>query len=156
VSGGTNDVVVTADGVYTAPLELTYPYKRTVGPVMSRSFTSLRDGRIEGGQVADGTVIVPPPDFDPRTGSPVTEFVEVGPAGIVVSWSWVPEPMLGHPLDRPFAFALITLDGANSPMLHAVDCGSPDRLKSGSRVTVRWAAERVGSISDIECFEVIK
>jgi uncharacterized OB-fold protein len=145
---------VTDEGVFTAPLELFYPYKRTLGPVMSRFFTSLRDGRIEGGRGADGAVVVPPPDFDPRTGAAVTEFVEVGPSGSVVNWTWVPHPADGQPLTTPFAWALILLDGATVPMLHAVDVSSPDSLSVGMRVRARFADERVGGITDIACFEV--
>ncbi len=29
----------------------------------------------------------------------------------MTSWTWVPEPVAGQPFDRPFAFALVTLDG---------------------------------------------
>jgi uncharacterized protein len=144
-----------ADGTFTAPLDLTYPYKRTVGPVMSRFFTALRDGRIEGGRTVDGTVLVPPPDFDPRTGAPVDDFVEVATTGTVTSWAWNPSPVLGQPLTNPFAWALITLDGATTPLLHAVAAKSAAAIKTGSRVQVRWADERVGAITDIACFEVI-
>jgi uncharacterized protein len=143
------------DEIYTAPLDLSYPYKRTVGPVMSHFFTALRDGRIEGGRTATGTVLVPPPDFDPTTGAPVIDFVEVGTEGVVVSWSWNPAPVLGQPLAEPFAWALITLEGATTPMLHAVAASSPSAIATGTRVRVRWAAERVGAITDIACFEVV-
>jgi uncharacterized protein len=140
---------------YTAPLDLTYPYKRTVGPVMSRFFTALRDGRIEGGRTADGTVLVPPPDFDPITGAPVVDFVEVSTTGTVASWSWNPTPVPGQPLAEPFAWALVTLDGATTPMLHALAASSPAAVATGTRVRVRWAEERVGAITDIACFEVV-
>ena len=46
---------------------------------------------------------------------------EVGPEGVVTSWTWVDEPNPNHPLDRPFAFALIQLDGADTAMVHVVD-----------------------------------
>jgi hypothetical protein len=81
------------------------------------------------------------------------ELVEVGSAGTVVSWSWLPSPLDGQPLDRPFAWALIRLDGADTAMLHAVDAGSAAAMRTGMRVTARWAADRVGSIRDIACFE---
>ena len=38
-------------------------------------------------------------------------------------------------------------------MLHAVDAGSAAAMRTGMRVRARWAAERVGSIRDIACFE---
>ena len=65
----------------------------------------------------------------------------------------MPEPVAGQPLDRPFAFALVRLDGADTPMLHAVDVASPDEVETGMRVQVRWADERAGAITDIACFE---
>ena len=42
-----------------------------------------------------------------------------------------PIPSEQHPLDHPFAFAFIRLDGASTPLLHAVDAGSPDALAVG-------------------------
>jgi uncharacterized OB-fold protein len=71
----------------------------------------------------------------------------------VVSWSWLPEPLEGQPLDRPFAWALIRLDGADTAMLHAVDTGSAAEMRTGLRVRARWAPERTGHIRDITCFE---
>lgn len=141
--------------IFTAPLALTYPYKRTVGPVMSRFFTELRDGKVIGGRAPDGAVIVPPPDFDPVSGAPITEFVDLESTGTVVTWSWNAEPVADQPLTEPFAWALITLDGATTPMLHAVAVSSPDEIHVGTRVQVRWATERQGAITDIACFEVI-
>jgi uncharacterized OB-fold protein len=68
--------------------------------------------------------------------------------------AWVTTPMRTHPLDRPFAWALVKLDGADTPLLHALDCGSADRAQPGTRVKIRWAAETTGHLSDIECFEI--
>ena len=70
-----------------------------------------------------------------------------------MSWSWQPEPLAGQPLGRPFGWALIRLDGADTAMLHAVDAGSAAAMRTGMRVRPRWAADRVGSIRDIACFE---
>jgi uncharacterized OB-fold protein len=135
---------------------LEYPggYTRSVGPVIGRFLTSLRDGRIEGVRVADGRVLVPPTEYDPVTSDPVgDDWVEVGPAGIVQSWTWVTEPRRDkQPLDHPFAFALIRPDGADTALLHVVDAGSPDAMSVGMRVAPRWRTERVGNIRDIEAF----
>jgi len=69
-----------------------------------------------------------------------------------VSWTWQPEPLAGQPLDRPFAWALIRLDGADTPLIHAVDAGSPDAIATGARVHAHWAEETVGAITDIAYF----
>jgi uncharacterized OB-fold protein len=66
----------------------------------------------------------------------------------------VTRPREKQPLPRPFAFALIRLDGADTALLHAVDAGDPSRLRTGARVRPRWRAETVGEIGDIECFEL--
>jgi uncharacterized OB-fold protein len=135
---------------------LEYPggYTRSVGPVIGRFLTGLREGRLLGVRLAGGRVLVPPTEYDPATSEPVgDDWVEVGPAGTVQSWSWVAHPRAGkHPLEHPFAFALIRLDGADTAMLHAVDSGSPDAIAVGTRVAPRWRSERTGSVRDIETF----
>ena len=138
--------------VLEAPNILEYPYTRTVGPVIGRFMTSLREGRIEGVRGTDGRVIVPPTEYDPVTSEALDEFVEVGDAGVVTTWAWVSQPRAGNPLDRPFAWALIRLDGADTALLHAVDAGDEARMATGMRVKVRWREERVGEIQDIACF----
>ncbi len=139
--------------VLSAPHVLEYPYKRSLGPVIGRFFTSLREGRIEGIKTAAGRVIVPPTEYDPETSEPLSEFVEVGSAGVVMSWAWVTRPRANHPLQQPFAWALVRLDGADTGMLHAVDAGSESAMSTGMRVRVRWASEREGGMRDIACFE---
>ena len=98
-----------------APVTVSFDYTRSTGPVLGRFLTGLRDGALVGGRTSDGRVMVPPPEFDPVTHEPVTDFVEVAGTGTVTTWSWVPEPVAEQPFDRPFAFALITLDGADTP-----------------------------------------
>ncbi len=129
-----------------------YDYRRSLGPVLSRFFTSLRERRIEGVRTADGRVLVPPAEYDPQTGEPTGEFVEVGQSGVVTSWAWVTRPRENHPLDRPFAFALIRLDGADVAMLHVVDAGRESRMSTGMRVVAKWRPQTVGEIRDIDCF----
>ena len=138
--------------VLTAPLVLEYPYTRTVGDVMGRFFTSLRDGRIEGIRGSDGRIICPPTEYDPVTSETLSEFVAVGPAGEVTTWTWVTKPLADNPLDRPFAWALIRLDGADTAMLHAVDAGTAAKMASGMRVRAQWREATEGGIRDIECF----
>lgn len=137
---------------FTAPFELTYAYKRSLGPVLSGFFTALRSGRILGARAADGRVIVPPAEYDPLTGAATTGLVEVGQEGTVSSWTWIAEPREAHPLPHPFAMALIRLEGADSELLHAVDAGSPEAMSAGMTVRAAWRPVRTGSIRDIACF----
>jgi uncharacterized protein len=141
-------------------LEFPGGYTRSVGPVIGRFLSELRDGRLVGVRTRGGRVIFPPTEYDPDSGEAVTsEYVEVGPVGTVESWSWVGEPLASHPLDRPFAWALIKPDGADTAMVHVVDLGPFERgakppkfLKTGMRVRPRLRGERTGGIGDIEAF----
>lgn len=137
----------------SAPLIVEYPFRRSLGPTLSAFFTGLREGIVVGIRRKDGTVLVPPTEYDPETSEALDDLVEVGQSGVVTAWAWVHEPRPNQPIARPFAWALVRLDGADTAILHAVDAGSLDRMNTGMRVRVRWAAERVGHINDIACFE---
>ncbi len=139
--------------ILSAPYRLEYAYRRSLGPVLSRFFTGLRDRVLVGNRTASGRVLVPPAEADPATGEATGDFVEVGPGGVVATWAWVDAPLERHPLDRPFAFALVTLDGADTSLLHVVDAGEASAMRTGMRVRPRWRSKPVGSILDIECFE---
>lgn len=138
----------------SAPLDVGFDYTRSTGPTLGRFLSDLRRRRVTGNRGADGRVHVPPLEYDPVTTEPLSEFVEVPATGVVRGWSWIPEPLEGQPLDRPFAWALIQLDGADTSLLHAVDAGTPSSIRTGARVRARWRPERVGAITDIECFEL--
>jgi uncharacterized protein len=136
----------------SAPLTLQFDYTRSVGATLGAFFTALRERRVVGVRGSDGRVHVPPAEYDPVTYEPLTEMVPVSSVGTVVSWTWQSEPLEGQPLDRPFAWALIKLDGADTPLMHAVDAGDSSKIKTGARVHVHWADEPVGSINDIAYF----
>jgi uncharacterized OB-fold protein len=128
------------------------PYRRSVGPVIGAFLTGLRDRRIMASRTSAGRVICPPLEYDPDSGDAVgDDLIEVGPAGTVRHWAVIGEPLRHHPLDHPFAWALIQMDGADTTMVHAVDT---TELDAGTRVVPRWRDERVGHLTDIECFEV--
>jgi uncharacterized OB-fold protein len=136
-----------------APMKVEFDYTRSLGPLLSQFMTGLAGKQVLGGVLSDGRVVVPPPEYDPVTHAPITEVTPVASAGVVDSWSWVADPVAGQPFDRPFAWALIRLDGADAPLLHAVDVSSPDQISTGMRVRARWAEERTGTIRDLACFE---
>ena len=133
---------------------LEFPYKRSLGPVVGAFMTGLRDRKIVGVKTAGGRVLCPPLEYDPDTGDATTDFVDLPETGTVQEFAWVTEPLRKHPLDRPFAWALIQIDGADTRMLHAVDAGSRDNIARGTKVLVRWGAETKGHMTDIACFEV--
>lgn len=140
--------------VLSQAFELGFTYTRSTGPVVGRFLTALRDRRIIGNRASDGRVIVPPMEYDPDTAEALDEFVEVGQAGEIVSWCWVKQPREAHPLDEPFAWAMIRLDGADVPMVHCIRAASEDAVKTGGRVKVVWVDEPRGFIDDIKYFEL--
>ncbi len=138
----------TDEKALTASHTLEYTYKRSLGPVLSRFFTALRDRRFLGIRRADGTVMVPPKEYDPDTGQALDEWVDVSDQGVVKSWSWVSHPRRQQPFEHPFAYALVLLDGSDTPFLHVVDVPGEASMKTGMRVKARWADETKGLITD--------
>lgn len=144
---------VASDGSFGAPLELAYPYARTVGPTYQRFLEGLAAGQLLGTRADDGSVVVPAGEFDPFSGAPLTEWVEVGPEGTVVAWTWEPSPDESSPLSEPFAWVLVRPDGADTAMVHACAASGPDAMSVGMRVQARFAAGATPQISALECFE---
>src|SRR3954451_9252110 len=138
--------------VLTAPLVIEYPFSRTTGPVIGAFLTGLREQVIVGTKTSDGRVLVPPMEYDPITGEAAQELVEVGPGGTVTTWAWAHQPRPKDPLDHPFGWALIRIDGAESALLHAVDAGGIGVMATGMHVVPRWRDEREGHINDLACF----
>ena len=104
----------------SALLIVEYPFRRSLGPVLSAFFTGLREGIVIGIRRKNGTVLVPPTEYDPETSEPLDDLVEVGQAGVVTAWAWVAEPRPNQPLSKPFAWALVRLDGADTAMLSGI------------------------------------
>ncbi|MCX4631530.1 OB-fold domain-containing protein [Streptomyces sp. NBC_01443] len=139
--------------VLRAPLVVEFPFTRSLGPVQSAFLTGLRERVVLGVRTTDGTVMVPPVEYDPVTAEEIRELVEVGATGTVTTWAWNGAPRPHQPLATPFAWVLVRLDGADTAILHALDAPGPEAVRTGMRVRIRWAGERSGAITDIACFE---
>ncbi len=118
-----------------APYVLEYAYKRSTGPTTGAFLTALRAGRILGGRTRTGRVVCPPAEYDPATGEELEDLVEVGPGGVVTTWSE--------------GWALVRLDGADTALFHRLDVREP---RAGLRVAPRWRVDRRGHVDDIEAF----
>ena len=132
-----------------------FPYRHSTGAVIGRFLAGLKEQKkIWGQRVAGQGVVVPPLGYSEADGSAGGEWVEVEPTGFVTAVAVVHEPIPGlHPFDRPFAFVLVKLDGADTALAHVVK-DDLERLRIGARVEAMWAAQRTGTIRDIECFRV--
>jgi uncharacterized OB-fold protein len=140
--------------VLSAPHTIEYTYTRSTGPMIGAFLTGLRNRKVIGSRGVDGRVLVPAIDYDPVTSEDLTETVEVGDTGVITTWSWNDRPLAGQPLDKPFAWALVKLDGADTALLAAVDVGDPAKVSTGAKVKARWAENRIGAITDLTCFEL--
>ncbi|MFE7356747.1 Zn-ribbon domain-containing OB-fold protein [Streptomyces sp. NPDC057543] len=139
--------------ILSAPLVVEFPFTRSLGPVQSAFLTGLRERTVLGVRTGDGKILVPPVEYDPVTAQELRELTEVAATGTVTTWAWNPAPRRGQPLDTPFAWVLVRLDGADTALLHTLDAPGPEAVRTGMRVRIRWAPERTGAITDIACFE---
>jgi uncharacterized protein len=142
-------IVTAAESTFTMELL----YRRSLGPVVGAFLTGLRDGRVLASRTAGGRVICPPLEYDPEIGTAVDDLVEVADSGVVTGWSWVADPLRKHPLQEPFAWAMVQLDGADTSMIHALRAAGIDSVHTGMRVRIHWRDERIGHITDIEYLE---
>lgn len=133
----------------SAPLNPAFGYTRSTGPVLGAFFTGLRDGRVVGTRDSAGRVHVPPVEFDPHTHDALSEVVEVGRSGEVLTWTWVAEPTGRMALHEPHALALVRLDGADTGWLHVVAATGPEEMRTGMRVTATWVEAPTGSVRDL-------
>jgi uncharacterized OB-fold protein len=140
-------------------LTMEFPYKHSTGETIGRFLAGLMEQKTIWGQRAAGQgVVVPPVGYSEVDGSPGGEWVRVEPRGVVTAVARVHRPIPGlHPVDRPFAFVLVKLDGADTALAHVVT-DDLERLRVGARVEAVWKAdgERVGSIRDIAGFRVVE
>jgi uncharacterized OB-fold protein len=129
-----------------------FTYRRRVGGNTARFLAGLARRELWASPVTGGRPEIPPADHDPVTGHLVDELVQVADMGAVRAWTWVAAPGPEHPLDHPFAFALVQLDGTDTGLLHVVDVGAEAAMATGMRVRADWRDQRTGSILDIRAF----
>jgi uncharacterized OB-fold protein len=135
-----------------------FPYKHSTGPIIGRFLAGLKEqNRIWGQRVPGQGVVVPPVGYSELNGAPAGEWVAVADSGVVTAFAKVHAPIERlHPSDKPFAFVLVKLDGADTALAHIVTTDL-ERLRVGSRVQAEWAsdADRKGTLLDIACFRVV-
>jgi hypothetical protein len=153
---------LTPGAALTAHHVLEYPYTRSTGDVIGRFFASLKQRLITGIRTPAGRVLCPPLEYDPSTGDSLldADWVDLPDTGTVTSWTWIEHPRPKHPLDHPFAYALIKIDGADTSLLHLLIAPSSaarseppqPAITTGMRVRAHWREDPTGDITDIEYF----
>jgi len=135
------------------PGTIAIPFSYAAGAAASRFLAELRDARRIMATRCPGCrrVLVPARSFCGACWVDVDDWVEVGPEGVLVTWSTlhVPLPHLAGPV--PYTLGLVRLDGADTDFLHRV-AGDGSGLARGTRVRPVWGETRSGGLLDLAHF----
>jgi uncharacterized OB-fold protein len=125
------------------------------GAVRSRFLTEIRDNKkLVGIRCPNcNLVYLPPRSICQKCFSNLTEFVEVGQAGTLTTYSIVYRPEPHYPLEPPFVYGIIQLDGVDTGLVHFVNEVDLQDVRVGMRLKPVFKEERVGSILDIKYFK---
>jgi uncharacterized OB-fold protein len=139
------------------PGELPVRHRYTPGVAGEVFFTALRDRGVLLGSRCESCsyTYVPARSFCERCFAELTPAVEVGPQGTLVSFTILFAGLEGEPLDEPTTFGLVRPDGADAVLMHRIVQVGEEPLEIGRRVELVLAAERSGSILDIEGFRIL-
>ena len=134
--------------------DLPVRHRYTPGVAGDVFFTALRDRGVLLGSRCDACsyTSVPARLFCERCLAELAADVEVGPGGTLVSFTIAFAGLEGGALEEPATIGLVRLDGADAVLVHRIVDAGDEPLEIGERVEVVLAAERTGSILDIEGF----
>ena len=136
---------------YKMEAEFDYSYGR-----ISQFFKELMENeKIMGTKCPKCGVVFCPPTSDCPKCWVTTDWVEIGPKGILLHYTIIGLPPLWVKRRVPFTLGLIKLDGADTGLMHFVNETDKAKLRNGLRVKAVFAQERKGYITDIEHFEII-
>jgi uncharacterized OB-fold protein len=131
-------------------------YNHALGETASWFFVQIRDhAKLYGRRDArTGRVLVPPRAFSDQSLEPTTDWVEVGPGGVIEAFTIVYEAFNGLP-NPPYAFGYVKLDNADTAIggfFRSVDlsdgAAAAEKLAVGTRVATKFAEERKGDVTD--------
>jgi uncharacterized OB-fold protein len=131
-------------------------YTHALGETASWFYVQIRDrAKIYGKRDATtGRVLCPPRAFSDQSLMPTTDWVEVGPGGVIEAFTIVYDKFNNLP-DPPYAFGYVMLDGADTAIggyfkgVELTDGPAAARkLAIGTRVITRFAEKRVGDMLD--------
>jgi len=141
--------------VFRGKIKLTY--KHVGGAYVERFFREIgKNQKIMGVKCPKcGKVYVPPKMVCFECFEKMEEWVEVGKQGTVKGFTVVTHSTPVMPLKPPFAYAIITLDGANTDLVHIIKESDPQKLKIGMRVEAVLKEKPRKRMLDIEYFKPI-
>lgn len=127
------------------------------GTVRSRFLTELRDNqKIMGTRCPHcNYVYVPARSTCLKCFANLSDFVEVGKTGTLMTYTIVNSPQKYYPAEPPFIYGVIQLDGANTGLVHLVSGVDIQKVQIGMRLMAVFKKQRVGSLLDIKFFAPI-
>lgn len=135
---------------------LSIPYAWAAGEHATRFYQEIAENRkLFGTRCPEcQRVLFPARKACSRCFADTTDWVEVGPGGVVTSFTVVhyAEPSI-QPVSPPFAFGLIQLDGADTAFVHLLAEIDVKTIKTGIRVEAVFAEPTRGCILDIRHFK---
>ena len=142
--------------VFRAPVDLEYLY--SAGQSSSRLLRGMEQGKILGQKCpVDGRVYFPSRGSCPQHAVAFGgETIELSDKGTLVTYAIVRVPSENIPLELPYISAQIVLDGADTALMHLLDCKLED-VRMGMRVQAVWRPkeEWSTSIANIQYFQPI-
>lgn len=149
--------VVQDNDIFIFQEKLQVPFLYSAGPVVSRFYREIqKNRRIMATRCSRcNRVIMPPRGICGRCFCRTAEWVEVGKEGKLTSFTTVhySEPI--HPVEAPFHYGLILLDGADTAFVHIIAEAQEKDLHIGMRVEAVFNDEPKGNILDIKYFRPI-
>ncbi len=132
-------------------------HRYTPGVAGDRFFRALRDdGEILGTPCSScGVVYVPGRMFCERCFAALQEWVPVGPAGTLESFTAVLVDLDGRPRDEPQWIGLVRFDGATSVLVHRLEGGGEAVIGARVEAVLEPKKRRTGSINDIRTFRLL-
>lgn len=136
------------------------PFNYSVGMHGSRFFEALKKRKILGIKCPEcKKVYIPPRRVCGPCYKEMNEFVEVGPAGVIGTFTILRfaflDPETGIQKPVPFGYGFIKLDGADTLFQHYIDITDESKVKIGARVEAVFSDQPKGSIRDIQHFRIV-
>ena len=128
-------------------------YVVTASASQAGYLTAVLDRRLQASRCPRcHKVHVPPRPVCPLCAERSPERLDVGPGGVVTTFSVIRIPFEGQRVDPPYACAHILLDGADAPLLHIVAGCTVDEVTVGMRVEPVWSDQPEASLASIRYY----
>jgi len=138
--------------------KIALPYQYFAGTVGSKFLVALRDEKKILGMKCEkcDKVFIPPRATCERCFSDLRDnWVNVADTGIVTGFTVIRHEEPYQPKKPPYVLAMIKLDGADTPLVHLLECDDTASAKIGMKVKATFAEKRTGSVLDISHFEPV-